>query len=129
MVQYRYAILFLLMAILIQPVFSQRKILPRVEILHSDLRTSLRGLSVVNDNVIWVSGSNGMVGKSSNAGKNWKWMVVKGFEKNDFRDIEAFDANTAIIMSIAEPAYILKTTNGGETCKVLAMDCAKAFRD
>ncbi len=103
--------------------YSQKK-LPRVEILHKDLKTSLRGLSVVNNNVIWVSGSNGLVGKSSNAGKNWKWMTVKGFEKNDFRDIEAFDANTAIIMSIpladnSNPAYILKTTDGGDTWKVV----------
>jgi photosystem II stability/assembly factor-like uncharacterized protein len=60
-----------------------------------------------------------MVGKSTNAGKNWKWMTVKGFEKTDFRDIEAFDANTAIIMGIAEPAYMLKTENGGETWKVV----------
>ncbi|HET9432593.1 MAG TPA: hypothetical protein VFO37_02495, partial [Chitinophagaceae bacterium] len=100
-------------------IFAQRKILPQVEVLHTGVKTSLRGLSVVNNNVVWVSGSNGMVGKSSNAGKNWKWMVVKGFEENDFRDIEAFDANTAIIMSIADPAYILKTTDGGETWKVV----------
>ena len=99
--------------------FSQRKKLPKVEIIHSGVNTSLRGLSVVNNNVIWVSGSNGMVGKSTNAGKNWKWMTVKGFEKTDFRDIEAFDANTAIIMGIAEPAYILKTTDGGDTWKVV----------
>src|SRR6187549_4164108 len=92
--------------------FSQRKALPKVEILNTGVKTSIRGLSVVNNNIVWVSGSNGMVGKSSNAGKNWKWMVVKGFEKSDFRDIEAFDANIAIIMAIAEPenapAYILK---------------------
>ena len=92
---------------------------PSVEVLTSGTKTSLRGLSVVNDNVVWVSGSNGMVGKSSNGGKNWKWMTVKGFEKKQFRDIEAFDANTAIIMGIAEPAYILKTTDGGETWKVV----------
>jgi photosystem II stability/assembly factor-like uncharacterized protein len=99
--------------------FSQRKILPKVEILTSGVNTSLRGLSVVNNNIIWVSGSHGMVGKSSNAGKNWKWMTVKGFEKNDFRDIEAFDANTAIIMAVSDPAYILKTIDGGETWKVV----------
>ncbi|MEK7224055.1 MAG: oxidoreductase, partial [Bacteroidota bacterium] len=52
-------------------------------------------------------------------GKTWKWLTVKGFEKTDFRDIEAFDASTAIIMGIAEPAYILKTTDGGETWKVV----------
>ncbi len=39
-------------------------------------------------------------------------MQVKSFEKTDFRDIEAFDATTAIIMAIAEPAYILKTVDG-----------------
>lgn len=92
---------------------------PEIEILTSGTKTSLRGLSVVNDNVIWVSGSNGVVGKSSNGGKNWKWMTVTGFEKTDFRDIEAFDASTAIIMGISEPAYILKTNDGGETWKVV----------
>ncbi|MBS1608650.1 MAG: oxidoreductase [Bacteroidetes bacterium] len=92
---------------------------PEVEILTSGTNTSLRGLSVVNDNVIWVSGSNGTVGRSNNGGKTWKWMTVTGFEKNDFRDIEAFDASTAIIMSISEPAYILKTTDGGSSWKVV----------
>lgn len=92
---------------------------PSVEILSSGTKTSLRGLSVVNDNVIWVSGSAGMVGRSLNGGKNWTWFTVKGFEKTEFRDIEAFDGQTAIIMGIAEPAYILKTTDGGETWKVV----------
>ena len=92
---------------------------PVVEVLTSGTETSLRGLSVVNDNIVWVSGSNGTVGKSTNAGKNWKWMKVNGFEKTDFRDIEAFDANTAIIMGVAEPAYILKTNDGGESWRVV----------
>ena len=92
---------------------------PVVELLTSGTKTSLRGLSVVNDNIVWVSGSNGTVGKSTNAGKNWKWMKVNGFEKTDFRDIEAFDANTAIIMGVAEPAYILKTNDGGESWRVV----------
>jgi photosystem II stability/assembly factor-like uncharacterized protein len=92
---------------------------PSVEILTSGIKTSIRGLSVVNDNVLWVSGSNGTIGKSSNGGKSWKWITVKGFEKTDFRDIEAFDASTAIIMGVAEPAYILKTTDAGDTWKVV----------
>ena len=92
---------------------------PSVEILTTGNKTSLRGLSVVNDNVIWVSGSKGMVGKSTNGGKNWKWITVKGFDSTEFRDIEAFDASTAIIMSIAEPAYILKTTDGGDSWKIV----------
>jgi photosystem II stability/assembly factor-like uncharacterized protein len=45
--------------------------------------------------------------------------VVKGFEKRDFRDIEAFDATTAVIMAVDAPAYILKTNDAGESWKVV----------
>ena len=90
---------------------------PEVQLLTSGTATSLRGLSVVNNNVVWVSGSNGMVGKSMNGGKNWNWMTIKGFEKTEFRDIEAFDANVAIVMASGEPAFILRTTDGGATWK------------
>lgn len=86
----------------------------QVTMLTSGTRASFRGLSVVNNNIVWVSGSNGTVGRSTNAGKTWQWHSVKGFEKTEFRDIEAFDSNTAIIMAIAEPAYILRTTDGGQ---------------
>lgn len=92
---------------------------PEVQVLTSGTKTSLRGLSVVNDNIIWASGSRGMVGKSTNAGKTWKWMTVTGFDSTEFRDIEAFDGNTAIIMGVGEPAYILKTSDGGDTWKVV----------
>lgn len=84
-----------------------------IKMLVTDKKISMRGLSVVNDKIIWVSGSSGTVGKSIDGGDNWTWMTVKGFEKTDFRDIEAFDANTAVIMGIAEPAYILRTADGG----------------
>src|SRR3954463_15000165 len=88
-----------------------------IQLLTAGTNTSIRGLSVVNDSVIWVSGSNGTVGRSIDGGQTFKWITVKGFEKTDFRDIEAFDAGSAIIMGIAEPAHILKTTDGGETWK------------
>jgi photosystem II stability/assembly factor-like uncharacterized protein len=90
-----------------------------VQLLTSGSKTSMRGLSVVDDKVVWVSGSNGTVGKSLDGGTNWQWMKVKGFDSTDFRDIEAFDATTAVIMGIADPAYILKTVDGGDTWKVV----------
>jgi photosystem II stability/assembly factor-like uncharacterized protein len=106
----------LLLILPVKPSFGQT---PELQLLTSGTKTSLRGLCVVNDNVVWVSGSHGMVGKSLNAGKNWNWMTVKGFEDKEFRDIEAFDGNTAIIMSVGEPGYILKTNDGGNTWKVV----------
>ncbi len=91
----------------------------RIEIIADSIHSSMRGLSVVDNNIIWVSGSNGTVGKSTNGGKTWKWMTVKGCEKTDFRDIEAFDKKTAVIMAVDEPAYILRTDDGGDTWKTV----------
>ena len=94
----------------------------KVELVESGKKISLRGLSVVDNKIVWVSGSNGMVGRSVDGGATWQWMQVKGFEKSDFRDIEAFDASTAIIMAIAEPAYILKTHDAGKSWQVVFED-------
>ena len=93
-----------------------------VKILTKGIKSSMRGLSVVDDKTVWVSGSGGNIGLSSDSGNTWKWMKVKGYEKTDFRDIEAFDGKTAIIMGIDTPAIILKTTDAGETWKLVFED-------
>lgn len=93
-----------------------------IQLLDSSRKTSFRGLSVVNDNIVWVSGSNGTIGLSTDAGKSFQWLHVKGYEKTDFRDIEAFDAKTAIIMGIDTPAVILKTTDAGKSWKKVFED-------
>lgn len=54
---------------------------PKLEMLTTGTATSLRGLSVVSDEVIWVSGSKGTIGRSVDGGQTWKWSVVTGFEK------------------------------------------------
>lgn len=53
----------------------------KIEQLTTGTKTSIRGMSVVNDKILWVSGSNGTVGKSLDGGSTWNWMTVKGFEK------------------------------------------------
>ncbi len=98
-----------------------------IEVLTTGTKTSLRGLSVVNDNVLWVSGSQGKVGRSTNGGKNWKWMTVPGFEKAEFRDIEAFGPNTAIIMASGDSAYILKTIDGGDSWRIVYQNFTKGM--
>ncbi len=98
-----------------------------VQLLTSGTKISLRGLSVVNDKTVWVSGSKGTVALSVDSGNTWKWMTVKGFELKDFRDIEAFDEKTAIIMSVDTPGYILKTTDAGENWKIVFEDHTKGM--
>jgi photosystem II stability/assembly factor-like uncharacterized protein len=95
-------------------IFSSNIFCQNIHICADSIRASFRGLSVVNDNVVWVSGTNGTIGKSLDGGRTWKWIKVKGFDEVDFRDIEAFDEKTAVIMAVDEPAYILRTNDGGE---------------
>lgn len=97
-----------------------------IKILEQGRKTSIRGLSVVSNEIIWVSGSNGSVGKSVDGGNSWQWITVTGYEKSDFRDIEAFDENTALMMGITQPAVILKTTDGGTSWRKVFEDTAKA---
>ncbi|CAN5392567.1 oxidoreductase [soil metagenome] len=97
-----------------------------------DTKASLRGLSIVNDNIIWASGTGGTVLRSVDSGKNWTVIKVPDADKLDFRDIEAFDANTAYILSIGngEDSRIYKTTDGGKNWKLQFKNTnPKAFFD
>jgi photosystem II stability/assembly factor-like uncharacterized protein len=85
-----------------------------IKTLTVNSKTSIRGLSVVNDDIIWASGSNGYVGRSTDAGKTWNWIRVPNFEKTEFRSIRAVDDKVAIVMASGEPGYIVRTEDGGE---------------
>ena len=67
--------------------------------------------------MVWASGTGGTVIRTIDGGKTWNVITVPGAEKLDFRDIEAFDANTAYILSIGngENSRIYKTIDGGKT--------------
>lgn len=85
---------------------------------------------MVDNHTIWVSGTQGKIGLSTDGGKTWTWNQVKGFEKTDFRDIEGFDGRTAVIMGIDSPGVVLKTFNGGQTWKTVFIDhIAGVFMD
>lgn len=82
----------------------------------SPVTVELRGLAVVSDRVAWASGAKGTVIRTVD-GENWKVLPVPGAETLDFRDIEAWDENTAVAMSIGpgEASNVYKTTDGGAT--------------
>ncbi len=74
---------------------------------------SLRGLGAVDSRVAWASGSGGTVARTLDGGATWSAAVVAGFESFDFRDVEAFDQDSALLMSAGRPAVFLKTDDGG----------------
>lgn len=85
----------------------------------SQTGVSFRGMSIAADGTIWVSGSKGTIGKSTDDGKTWNWVKPAGFQKRDFRDIEGFNANTALAMAVDSPGIIIRTMDGGTTWKVV----------
>ena len=79
---------------------------------------SLRGLSAVSATTAWASGSLGTVLRTTDRGATWQQVGPPGTQDLQFRDIEAFDADHAVIMSIgANPSdfRIYVTANGGQT--------------
>lgn len=99
--------------------FSQSISLQKMD---SSVEASFRGLSVVNQKVVWVSGTGGTVLRTVNGGESWKNVSVPNMEKTDFRDVEGFDKNTAIVMGIASPARFYKTTDGGQNWNLVHYD-------
>lgn len=92
----------------------------------------LRGVSAVNDRVVWASGTNGTVLRTTNGGDSWTAMAVPGAERLDLRDIDAFSEKTAYALSIGsgDASRIYKTTDGGRTWSLqLANQDPKIFLD
>ena len=82
----------------------------------SGVRARLRGISAVSDKIAWASGSRGTCLRTIDGGATWQKLTVPDAEKLDFRDVEAFDANTAYLLSIGdgEASRIYKTTDAGQ---------------
>jgi photosystem II stability/assembly factor-like uncharacterized protein len=88
----------------------------------SHTNASLRGVQNLGDGIVWASGSGGTVLRTTNGGDVWqKCATPAGAEKLDFRAIQAFDAQTAVIMSAGtgDLSRIYKTTDGCQTWKLV----------
>jgi photosystem II stability/assembly factor-like uncharacterized protein len=92
------------------------------DIEESHTTSSLRGIHNVGGGVAWASGTNGTVLRTEDGGYLWQTCSIPpGAEKLDFRGVQAFDENTAIVMSSGpgDQSRLYKTTDGCQTWKLL----------
>jgi hypothetical protein len=92
------------------------------EMESSGTTADLRGIDNVGGGVAWASGTNGTVLRTEDGGYLWQACAVPpGAEHLDFRGVQAFDANTAIVMSSGKGdlSRLYKTTDGCRTWKLV----------
>lgn len=85
------------------------------QLQQTDVKSSLRGLCVVDSRVVWASGSDGTVLVTTDAGETWKNVSIQEAADLDFRDIQAFDKQNAVVLSAGQPARVYRTEDGGST--------------
>ncbi len=92
---------------------------------------AFRGMSVVNSNFVWISGTHGTYAWTADAGTRWHPGTVSGAESFDFRAVHAISLDTAVLMvSGQDTARIYRTTDRGATWKLqYRNDMKGAFLD
>lgn len=98
----------------------------------SGVTASLRGVAAVDGSVVWASGSEGTWLRTVDGGAHWTPGKVQAGETLDFRAIQAFSRNDAIVMSSGDGplSKIFSTSDGGATWQLLFENPdAKGFFD
>ncbi len=91
----------------------------------SGTTAGLRGIDSVDGTVAWASGTGGTVLRTIDGGAHWTKCAVPDATKDgatlDFRGVQAWDADTAIVMASGpgEKSRLYKTTDGCKTWALL----------
>ncbi|MDI1251657.1 hypothetical protein [Thermomonas sp.] len=86
-----------------------------LQLQESGVDVRLRGISTVDSSIAWASGQKGTVLRTVDGGAQWQAVHVDGAETLDFRDVEAFSAEVAVVLSIGpgEASRVYRTEDGG----------------
>ena len=89
------------------------------ELQHAGVATSLRGLCAVSETCCWASGARGTVIRTTDGGQSWQAVGPSDAEASDFRDLQAWDESTAVIMSAGDVDRLYRTEDGGTSWTVV----------
>lgn len=93
------------------------EVMSEVRLIEQDsgVDVRLRGISAASDRVGWASGAGGTVLRTVDGGRQWQVVGVPGAGELDFRDIQGFDADRAVVLSIGpgEASRVYRTADGG----------------
>lgn len=95
----------------------------------SHTTASLRGIHSLGGGVAWASGSGGTVLRTVDGGRNWQTCAVPPEAgKLDFRAVQAFDENTAVVMSAGtgDLSRLYRTADGCRSWKLVLTNSDKA---
>jgi len=73
---------------------------PSWNIQLADTSALFIGISIVDEQTVWVSGTNGRYARTLDGGTSWDVRTVPGADTLQFRDVHAFDADNAFLLSI-----------------------------
>jgi photosystem II stability/assembly factor-like uncharacterized protein len=93
---------------------------------------NLRGVALVvhrSGTIVWATGSQGTVLRSTDGGQTWTPLHIEGGEKLDFRGVETFDGKSVFVMSSGEgeQSRIYRSTDSGATWQMEYSDKRKSF--
>lgn len=75
----------------------------------------LQAVSVVDRDVVWVSGHGGVYARTTDGGRTWVAASVPGADSLEFRDVHALDSHTAWLLAAGsgDRSRVYRTDDGG----------------
>lgn len=116
----QYSMIFLCLMVASHPAWASKNPMAAATLVQEKVpsKASFRGLHVLNEQVIWATGTENTVLLTENGGKSWRVLEVALADgKLDFRDVWVKDRQTVWLMAAGrgKASSIYVTKDGGQT--------------
>ena len=105
---------------------------PLLETQPTTTSQRLQAVSAVTASVVWISGTGGTWGLTTDGGASWRIGVVPQADNLEFRDVQGFDATRALLLAAGpgDKSRVYQTSDGGATWQLRFLNSEpEAFYD